>query len=531
MSINNPLTSNINTLTEFANSVTGESDTNLSDAVHTLADGYGQGTSWTKIAETEHSFQITGTSIQNVFTWRTEQSNIWTSNKIIYIRIRDKAGPRIGYFYGSDTFFICRYPINNNSSGQTDFNNNETSVTFIDFDYEGYVVNTTPKHGLYVNQLTTTGTIYFYGPDTTQHSIINGTYTIELYTLEPTASIFENFATLSYLDASYTSNEGVLTTTPLDSLRSNLRVTAHYSEGSPKILPDFKYKISGQLRYPNEWNSISVHCGDKTAQVLLLVQNDYSFDALTNVTWESGFGIGDGGSIIPQQNSYISSFFSAQDCIYLLKSTDTSIDSMELHIWLNGGTDIEEYYGFFKTTATSDSLYQMTKTQLLPWYDYRVVIKTSNSFNPSTITLLPVDNRETAVPHFSIPLWEYVDSFGVTDGGAVTNNHHINGELDITSIFEEHGIPINNCGPYIHSVDYFARVKGTSTSSGAGVNHSGVKTDNMLTIAHVPWQGKLYLQFCVGGITTLQDLKDYITNYECQIYYNKYIGIEEDEVE
>lgn len=43
MSINNPLTSNINALTEFANSVTGESDTNLSDAVHTLADGYGQG--------------------------------------------------------------------------------------------------------------------------------------------------------------------------------------------------------------------------------------------------------------------------------------------------------------------------------------------------------------------------------------------------------------------------------------------------------------------------------------------------------
>lgn len=166
MSINNPLTSNINALTEFANSVTGESDTNLSDAVHTLADGYGQGTSWTKIAETEHSFQITGTSTSNVFTWHTGQSNIWTSNKIIYIRIRDKAGPRIGYFYGSDTFFICRYPINNNSSSRTDFDNNETSVTFIDFDYEGYVINTTPKYGLYVKQLSKTGEIYFYSPDT-----------------------------------------------------------------------------------------------------------------------------------------------------------------------------------------------------------------------------------------------------------------------------------------------------------------------------------------------------------------------------
>lgn len=38
-----PLTDAINALTAYANSVTGESDTNLSDAVHTLADGYGQG--------------------------------------------------------------------------------------------------------------------------------------------------------------------------------------------------------------------------------------------------------------------------------------------------------------------------------------------------------------------------------------------------------------------------------------------------------------------------------------------------------
>lgn len=38
-----PLTDAINALTTYANSVTGASDTNLNDAVHTLADGYGQG--------------------------------------------------------------------------------------------------------------------------------------------------------------------------------------------------------------------------------------------------------------------------------------------------------------------------------------------------------------------------------------------------------------------------------------------------------------------------------------------------------
>ena len=38
-----PLTDSINALTTYANEVTGASDTTLSDAVHTLVDGYGQG--------------------------------------------------------------------------------------------------------------------------------------------------------------------------------------------------------------------------------------------------------------------------------------------------------------------------------------------------------------------------------------------------------------------------------------------------------------------------------------------------------
>ena len=40
-----PLTDSINALTTYANEVTGASDTTLSDAVHTLASGYGGGSS------------------------------------------------------------------------------------------------------------------------------------------------------------------------------------------------------------------------------------------------------------------------------------------------------------------------------------------------------------------------------------------------------------------------------------------------------------------------------------------------------
>lgn len=43
-----PLTDSINALTTYANEVTGQSDTTLSDAVHTLASGYGRG-EWDEI--------------------------------------------------------------------------------------------------------------------------------------------------------------------------------------------------------------------------------------------------------------------------------------------------------------------------------------------------------------------------------------------------------------------------------------------------------------------------------------------------
>lgn len=48
-----PLTNAINALTTYANEVTGESDTNLSDAVYSLAEGYGQGGSNAQVTEAD----------------------------------------------------------------------------------------------------------------------------------------------------------------------------------------------------------------------------------------------------------------------------------------------------------------------------------------------------------------------------------------------------------------------------------------------------------------------------------------------
>lgn len=59
-----PLTDAINALTTYANETTGASDTNLSDAVETLVDGYGQGGGYSidDIASTEPRGAITLTT-------------------------------------------------------------------------------------------------------------------------------------------------------------------------------------------------------------------------------------------------------------------------------------------------------------------------------------------------------------------------------------------------------------------------------------------------------------------------------------
>lgn len=111
MSANDPLTSNINALITLANSATGESDTNLSDAVHTLIDGYG-GSSWTKVCEKTYENISGTTSLTVVETWETGHPEIWTSDKILCVIMTDTAGKRNGYFYQSYTFFLNISPYN-----------------------------------------------------------------------------------------------------------------------------------------------------------------------------------------------------------------------------------------------------------------------------------------------------------------------------------------------------------------------------------------------------------------------------------
>jgi hypothetical protein len=227
-----PLTDSINALTTYANEVTGGSDTNLSDAVHTLASGYGgsatlitktitaNGTysaedddadgysevtvnvpssaasSWTKVAETTYQVSTTSTSPTMVATWETGHSELWTADKIVYVRIRDTAGKRARYFYGVDAWVINVYPKNPTLSTYTSSSDLIYQIWRVQSNGEyayrqGYDMT---GYGVYASTIYRDGRIDIRSRYNSNYSLtIDGTYKVEVYLLDPPtgAPIFE----------------------------------------------------------------------------------------------------------------------------------------------------------------------------------------------------------------------------------------------------------------------------------------------------------------------------------------------------
>lgn len=182
MSANDPLTSNINALITLANLATGEVDTNLSDAVHTLIDGYG-GSSWTKVCEKTYENVIgTGTSITEIEVWDTGHPELWTSDKIVYIRVRDTSGARDGYFYGSDRFSINSVPAIGDTSSTSISTISGFTIKYDD--YYKYTVWTT-AYGVYPEKIMSDGKIRMVKRFNSQYSsTIDGNYKVEVFLLD-----------------------------------------------------------------------------------------------------------------------------------------------------------------------------------------------------------------------------------------------------------------------------------------------------------------------------------------------------------
>ncbi len=158
---------------------------------YTIAAASG-GSSWTKVAETSYQVSTTSTSAATVATWGTGHSELWTSSKWVYVRVRDTAGKRAGYFYGSDNFFPNRMVVNN--SGTSNAEGIRVILRYANTGYNTSRVTDTSGYGVYCDTVYNDGSLRIRSRYNANNSTtINGTYKVEVYLLDPPAgtTIFE----------------------------------------------------------------------------------------------------------------------------------------------------------------------------------------------------------------------------------------------------------------------------------------------------------------------------------------------------
>lgn len=159
--------------------VTVPSSTTL-DGYSTLIDSISSGSSaWTKLGEKDITTASTSTSNSSVGTISCGSAAA-TKDKIIYVRVRDTAGPRAGYFLGSDTFFINT----NKANGSTSAISTAARLIHRYSTYSQYA-SYSGSYGVYAYSITNAGVVNIYRRYNSTNSLtIDGTYHVEVYSLD-----------------------------------------------------------------------------------------------------------------------------------------------------------------------------------------------------------------------------------------------------------------------------------------------------------------------------------------------------------
>lgn len=128
---------------------------------------------------TANTTSTSATSLDNITV-----ASVWTTSKMIYARIRDNAGPRAGYFYGSDCFFI-NYKLANGSTTALTYAGRIIHRYSSSSKWEQYSGATTTGYGVYAYDINSSGRVRIYVRYNATYSLtINGTYHVEVYALD-----------------------------------------------------------------------------------------------------------------------------------------------------------------------------------------------------------------------------------------------------------------------------------------------------------------------------------------------------------
>ena len=132
------------------------------------------------LASEEFAVNTSSTSESSVGTVTVPDG--WSKDFIIYVKVRDKAGKRNGYFLGSDNFAINCYAANGTTS-------NPTPVRICDgVDAGGKFMQSTSVYGVYLSAYSKVsgkndGTATIKAKYNSTYGTINGTFVVEVYAL------------------------------------------------------------------------------------------------------------------------------------------------------------------------------------------------------------------------------------------------------------------------------------------------------------------------------------------------------------
>lgn len=171
--------------TVAANNLIAPNTAHGADGEPVVGTASGGSSAWTKVAETSYQVSTTNTSASTVATWATGHSELWTSDKFVYVRIRDTAGKRAGYFYGTDNFFLVLSSATSTTAGIRYYSRYTSSGT-----YALSATSSTTGYGVYADTLSNDGSIRIRQRYNSSSSLtINGTYKVEVYLLDPAGGV------------------------------------------------------------------------------------------------------------------------------------------------------------------------------------------------------------------------------------------------------------------------------------------------------------------------------------------------------
>lgn len=135
----------------------------------------GAGSSYKLLKSAEFTVSTTSSTPIDVGTVAAG-ATAYDSSKIIYVRIRDKAGVRAGYFTESDTWFPNQYQYKSQTSSLE--SSGRLSIG------KGTVSTSSGSSGVYAYSISSDGTVTIKAKYSSSYGTINGTFVVEVYALD-----------------------------------------------------------------------------------------------------------------------------------------------------------------------------------------------------------------------------------------------------------------------------------------------------------------------------------------------------------